>query len=357
MIKLSNFKLLSGLFMALFTFYKFNPYLLTLYCIIDLYQSKIDIIFHHCLIIFLNQIFLIANYFDSYKYLLEYKYIIPFLQNFEISTVFLLISNYIVDEQIKLFNYIIFMTSFFVYRIYDYYFLVNNIINSNLYIIKIPCISLFLLNLYWYIIILKMFFKKTIIDKNQYILQEYMIIYINFAYGWFIFWYNLSYSLINHIQLLGFYILNIFSNLFHFENLKLLNKYSNFIIQDNKYYFYDLLAIYIQSYILVYKNFSLKYKVLLFVFHLIIFFYYFKYNQKVKFIEINQSKYFKLNLIKKLPIILDLFLIIYLNQNNQFRYFLLIYLIILISLIKPFYNYNHLVIVCLSIFLHFILIQ
>jgi len=351
------FKLYISLLIAMYTSFRYNPYLLMGYCILDsiCFQINIDMLIHHILVILLNLIYLMS----SYEFVHTHHYIIPYLQRFERSTIFLTGSHFITHPQLKLLNYIVFALSFFKYRIYDSLSIIRNPTMD----IKpwICCLSMFLLNLYWFVLIVKKFCKKWFLPQitcpslHSFMIQEYLILYINCAYGWGLFWFYVSSPFLTEDitllpSMISFYLLNISSNLFHFENVKLLEREPHFKLPENSFYFYDLLCIYLHSFQLAIRNVHHRsLQCLLLLFHVISFLYYRSYPSNIRFIEItHQTNTSVSNFIKKLPIMLDLGIII-LTHSKPVDCFLFIYLKLLVHFMKPFYHLNHLatIILCM----------
>ena len=139
-----------------------------IFCIFDFcYIKKKDMIAHHIFVLFMIHY---MNNHDTYKK----DYIVKQILSTEISSIFLLnnslLSNNLFMKNrfinfIKIFNGILFITSFFYYRIYNYYYylLLDNDIHNIFYIksknvfefyeMYIGLYGLFILNIYWSILI------------------------------------------------------------------------------------------------------------------------------------------------------------------------------------------------------------
>ena len=193
-------KNLISLFVILFclidVFFKTNlfysRYLLILYSILDSFYSKTEIVIHHILVILITTFSLMYSSESSMN-------MIRIILTTEFSTIFLLVNNIIIDSKSKnkyllLFknlNYLPFVISFFVHRIYGYYNMISNLENyhylneltQDFTIKKIHLYSgfygLYLMNIYWFAIICKKLYKMCLHElvlKND-INQEYILKY------------------------------------------------------------------------------------------------------------------------------------------------------------------------------------
>jgi hypothetical protein len=123
-------------------------------------EKKKDLLLHHfmalSLIHYLNQHRDIKTITDATSSILST----------EISTIFLVLNNYIHNSMLKKVNQAAFVTTFYYYRIYNYsYFLLDKNVNSAFYNhsrnnfeyleIYTGLYGLFLLNIYWGTLILK----------------------------------------------------------------------------------------------------------------------------------------------------------------------------------------------------------
>jgi hypothetical protein len=149
-------------------------------CLIDFYFVKNkDMIFHHilslCMIHHIN--------INNNEYINE---LISIVLKTEISTIFLTINNLLncitTRPYLKNINKILFLLTFIYYRIYNYfyYLILNKNSNYILFIysknnfdickVYISIYGLFILNLYWYYLILNILFqswKKSIKSSNE----------------------------------------------------------------------------------------------------------------------------------------------------------------------------------------------
>jgi hypothetical protein len=126
-----------------------------LMCLLDFYfVKKKDIMLHHGFVLSM------LHYMNTHEFDDKHN-MVSILLHTEISTIFLIIHN--LYTSINLINYInkmLFVSTFFYYRIYQYYYLLfNPRFNITLYIhsttfelceIYIGMYGLFLLNVYWY---------------------------------------------------------------------------------------------------------------------------------------------------------------------------------------------------------------
>ena len=152
--------------------YYYSIILLT-YCLLTLLNNKWDAQLHHLLVIFLMifQLFFLqdCSKFESYLKMIKIGFKVQY------SSIFYTL-NFIIPknwEIMKAINSIIFMITFFYYRIYLMFTILNNdqyhsivleCSNSNIkrWILYNLYLSLYILNIYWGILILNKFYKKYI---------------------------------------------------------------------------------------------------------------------------------------------------------------------------------------------------
>jgi hypothetical protein len=171
-----NLKYIAALSIALFSTFallfniqqKIIVYVIAIYCFIDYYifDCKLDIILHHLFVIifFLAYVFIPLEPSELYKYA-------NILISTEISSIFLITRQFYKHIIIDI---LLFFT-FFYYRIYlfgsriifNYHFWiwVNNGIQVHSisgYFTILVCISFYLLNVYWFFLILKKTWRKII---------------------------------------------------------------------------------------------------------------------------------------------------------------------------------------------------
>jgi len=163
-MQLSNFKIISSIIVYLITIFNYNPYILTLYCLFDIYQARLDIIIHHIIIIIINIMYF---YIDKYK-CIEKQIIVSALTKLEISSLLLIVKDKIKNKILKFYYFIIFTILFIYFRIFGLLPIVLHLYNHqiNLYckLLFYDILSLYILNLYWFILIIQkirnIFIKK-----------------------------------------------------------------------------------------------------------------------------------------------------------------------------------------------------
>jgi hypothetical protein len=155
-MSLSNFKIISSFIVYLITIFNYNPIILTLYCLFDLYQARLDIIIHHIIIIIVNILFL---YSEKYNNCIEKKYIVSALTKLEISNLFLIFKDKIINKNLKFYNFIIFIILFTYFRIFNLLPIVIHLYHNQVSlfckILFYDILSLYILNFYWFILIIK----------------------------------------------------------------------------------------------------------------------------------------------------------------------------------------------------------
>ena len=135
--------------------------LVGLKCLIDLYfERKKEMIFHHILALGM------IHYMNQHRDIENINEIISVLLSTEISTVFLILNNSLEHSIVKNVNKMVFVSTFFYYRVYNYThllldkntnssFLIYSRNNVEYYQIYTTLYGLFILNVYWASLILK----------------------------------------------------------------------------------------------------------------------------------------------------------------------------------------------------------
>ena len=357
------------------------PYLIFGYLFCDSFVTKgVPMIHHIC--------GLICSY-NSIKYFSKGYEQLHFLTifNTEISTVFLIIKEWM-DEcnfkknvtNIVLYNIndLLFLSSFFKLRIYDFYNLFQNpetykIVNgytSDKPITKtsvyIGLYGLLIVNIYWFSIICKKLYKQIIVKFlpviNNKRVSEFILtfsFFVNFyiAYlKYFVYMNNYHF-----FDLFGIFLLSFVSGNYHYSKYRYLKHNSVIIVTSNELlepFIYDKYAIQLRSFlalttISLIRETSRKFIYLSVCYHAIslanfnmniiktLF-----TNKQIVYDESEDSKKIikKLDTISTIPCLIDTLMIICYHTN---KYELKAELIIISSVIglilsiKPFYNLNH----------------
>jgi len=262
-----------------------------------------------------------------------------------------------VNSNFKLINELCFVISFIYFRIIkEYYFIKNNdftklynVFGDQSYLIFITIYSFFLLNLYWFVIILKKIYKKILKNRiiDSIIYSEYFLVYANLFNPIYILIKNLyDFKWYYYFDTLGIVFLSIINVLYHnmhlfklvYNNNRFIYQrfisYSNFRLKifNTRYFFYIItFCIHIDKLILfVYVFFS-------FLIHTIVISnleYLYEYN----FRNTNQIK--KYNIINLIPVFFNVFLCSIYFDKYVIENLLICYLLFLVEYIKPFYNQN-----------------
>jgi hypothetical protein len=356
--------------LALLYFYLFDntEYTLNYYCglcispsyfIYDLmfYKLSIDKIIHHFLGICLS----ICLYFNfSNK---DIYYIVDFELSTEISTFFLILYEIAQENNYKLLeiaSQLIFIPTFFYYRIYNFFMIQENLISVGLnintynYLYFISIYGLFYLNLYWSFLIVKKIYKKIsfkFISNTKYSLK--IIHYCLITFNGILIIYNIQYFNIYYTLFYIITILSVISNYLYFSQY-----YLN-ISNDNNIYIYDYSIFTKYKYCILtqlltnyYFNISFFYSkndltllpiITAINFISVMIFLYFNNNIRNAFLLtlINDAN---INLNTGLQI---LYFAYYTYYNYEFiNYFIIfctiLYCMLLTYIIKPFYNTNYL---------------
>ncbi len=357
------------------------PYLIFGYLFCDSFVTKgVPMIHHIC--------GLICSY-NSIKYFSKGYEQLHFLTifNTEISTVFLIIKEWM-DEcnfkknvtNIVLYNIndLLFLSSFFKLRIYDFYNLFQNpetykIVNgytSDKPITKasvyIGLYGLLIVNIYWFSIICKKIYKQIIINFLPFInnkrVSEFILtfsFFVNFyiAYlKYFVYMNNYHF-----FDLFGIFLLSFVSGNYHYSKYRYLKHNSVIIVTSNELlepFIYDKYAIQLRSFlalttISLIRETSRKFIYLSVCYHAIslanfnmniiktLF-----TNKQIVYDESEDSKKIikKLDTISTIPCLIDTLMIICYHTNKYELKAELIIISAVIGLIlsvKPFYNLNH----------------
>lgn len=336
------------------------PFILTHFCI-DLFFCKNDIKIHHILGIIL----ILCKYSTNLEY---NKIIILTLYKTEISTFFYLFRIYAKNnyfpKNIILFNDICFFFTFLKFRIIDYY--LNIIINPYIYLFMdiyfFALYGLFALNLYWFLIIIKILCKSII---NYF--SEIKILIISHKLLSYIFFLNIFIScyvylfLQSHVYLfdiIGILILSCNNYFYHNKMHNILSK--DYIVEITSDKIMKLLlnyksSIHIRSLLCLitklyytdnYLIFFSLYNHIYVFYNLLVYISYLK-NNKIKifnnFYEYNLF-FDKINFLTIYPIIFDIILIIYFTHTpHKFNLIISSILLLMILIIKPFYYFNDLI--------------
>ena len=357
------------------------PYLIFGYLFCDSFVTKGSPMIHHIC-------GLICSY-NSIKYFSKDYEQLHFLTifNTEISTVFLIIKEWMDEYNIKknvthiiLYNIndLLFLSSFFKLRIYDFYNLLQNpetykivnghtndklITNASVYI---GLYGLLFINIYWFSIICKKLYKQIIIKFvpiiNNKRVSEFILtfsFFVNFyiAYlKYFIYMNNYHF-----FDLFGIFLLSFASGNYHYSKYRYLKHNSVINVTSNELlepFIYDKYAIQLRSFlalttISLIRETSRKFIYLSVCYHAIslanfnmniiktLF-----TNKQIVYDESEDSKKIikKLDTISTIPCLIDTLMIICYHTNKYELKAELIIISAVIGLIlsvKPFYNLNH----------------
>ena len=339
--------------------YEYLPSLLCGYFFLDIFvHKKTEIFFHHLISFILSYYFYLSQKNNTLDQVLE---IVNLGVCMEYSNIFLFLKNIFdesnVNSNFKLINELCFVISFIYFRIIkEYYFIKNNdftklynVFGDQSYLIFITIYSFFLLNLYWFVIILKKIYKKILKNRiiDSIIYSEYFLVYANLFNPIYILIKNLyDFKWYYYFDTLGIVFLSIINVLYHNMHIfKLVYNNNRFIYQrfinynnfrlkifNTRYFFYIItFCIHIDKLILlVYVFFS-------FLIHTIVISnleYLYEYN----FRNTNQIK--KYNIINLIPVFFNVFLCSIYFDKYVIENLLICYLLFLVEYIKPFYNQN-----------------
>jgi len=358
-----------------FDIYNFlNPFVILLsvikiHAVVDLFlTNKRDVFIHHLCIIGIFFYSWYNNVSDTDSFIYGYS-----LLKTEISSIFLVLKYWIPTNTYAYnINSLLFYLTFLKFRIFDVYnevignkYVIDVIINKytpnspiNSSVLYISIYSLYLLNLYWFLLITKIIYK--IVFKNTSIDTEKMchsicsyIHYVNIPLAAYLYSYNKREQ--NIFDVSGIIILSVASFLYHYDIYEKLytNQIAEYKIPEDIAYVYflnDSICIHIRSFLAVITNFYTSpylYTVStvcgLFQLGCI-------YCGIVNIIELlskktyNQSNFLKIHYIFTfLPVGIDI-LAIYLNtKSHQLAtpYLIVNIIIAFLFIIDPFYKLTH----------------
>jgi len=200
------------------------------YSFIDLFvNNSIEIKLHHLFTLFIFFYRFYYNVPDFYTFEIMY----PYLKT-EISSIFLVFKYWLPKNTIiYTINDTIFYISFFKLRLYDIYYEVllnknvvemlkmyssSNILLSS--IILLGCYGLYILNVYWFLIMNKVIYKKItkFININTEIMNHYLcsyIFFLNVPLAMYIYSYNKNEKYI--FDMIGITSLSISSYIYHYD--------------------------------------------------------------------------------------------------------------------------------------------
>jgi hypothetical protein len=353
--------------------------------VIDLFFiKKIDLILHHFLILGFT--------FYGYYYNINLDsiyYIIYYIVNTEISSIFNIFRYWIPkNTNIYIINGLIFYTSFFKYRIFDYYVniiskdylkLIIDKYSSSNYILSGILVSstygLFILNLYWFSILTKILFKmirNNIINPlfgykiNKDMIVQYLcsyVHYINIPLAIYLYHHKFIDNSNNHkikylIDITGIVCLSISSYNYHYDIYKRLvsKEIDSYILPSKKniiYFFIDCIFIQLRPFLTLLTSYYNTDIFMLIIFIPGLFHIFSLYNiilNILKFLFVIEKEDFNLQkyhikihyIITVIPIIIDIILI-YINSSHDVGTpFLFINIaIFIIYVVEPFYDFTH----------------
>lgn len=273
----------------------------------------------------------------------------------EISTLFLLFEmSKFLNGYLKIINKILFITTFVYYRIYKYYFILKqyllylNYIDS---IFAISILSLYLLSIYWLHIIIRKIFK-FIDTKQNFINSEFILKYTQII-NIFIIIYN-----IKHNNLIYYFLINkiyLYDNIYYLIYLFLIGQiylsYNSYYLHHNIYNYLknnDILDVFnikikdsyikdLKSIILIpcIITIILSIKNKFYIWGIISLILQYLINFLIDHFDLAKNK-----LLVRLPMIIEFFIIGYINEFDYYtmHLYLITYIILLSFIIKPFYN-------------------
>jgi len=351
----------------------FTPYemmipFVGLHAFIDFFMSKTyDLKLHHVCILG------IIGYNYYFSVALEDR--IPFLQpllNTEVSSLFYVFKYWIPKNSILFqINAVLFYTTFFKFRIYDFY---NKIVlqhgvfenvfvkysNSNVFassVLLISCYGLFMLNLYWFLIIQKILYKSLskFFVFNTDVICHFLCSYIH--------WINVPLSICIYtrnphekylLDIMGILFLSVSSYTYHYDIYNRLSerKMDNYLIPNEEnivFFMNDSLSIHTRSFLVVATNYYNSPNLLSISFisglsHLSCFYHVMR-NILELFIDPEETKetfMYCHNILMTLPIMCDAFLISINSPKEISIPFLFVNIFIgLLYTIEPFYKLTH----------------
>lgn len=200
------------------------------YSFIDLFiNNSIEVKMHHLFTLFIVFYKVYYNIPDFYSFEIMY----PYLKT-EISSIFFVFKYWLPkNTTIYTINDIIFYMMFLKLRLYDIYYEV--LVNKNVYemlqiysssnhllssIILLGCFGLYILNVYWFLIMTKVIYKKLakIININTEVMSHYLCSYIfffNVPLAVYIYSYNKNEKYI--FDMIGITSLSVSSYIYHYD--------------------------------------------------------------------------------------------------------------------------------------------
>ena len=363
--------------------YKYLPKLLFIYFSIDIFlQDKIEGIIHHIISLFLSYQF---HKIQNDGYLEDVKDIINLGIMMEYSNIFLFLKNILdkinvenMSEMTKLkhqcyktITELGFIFCFIRYRIVEnYLFLFEDnfkklytIFGLDSYFIYLVLIIFTLLNIYWFIIILKKIYKKLFMDSyiNTDIYSEYCQKYISLLFPIYIFTKNMfSYKWYFYFDVIGVLSFSLNHFLFNNHNIRsiIYSNNSQLIYKWLDYYVFSINFFNLKSffYILtmsIYLNNTLYYGYLFFslVIHSQIFSNFKLIKSEYPYLTITnylsmyeaRNKIYFLMCINYFWFIFDNIIttLFFDNVENIIKNYLILSIIPMIFIIKPFYKQNN----------------
>ena len=244
--------------------------------------EKSDMFVHHiCLLLFV----FFRNYFTVYGY---YGTLITnqLLQN-ELSTMVYVVGHWIPKKYaaIKTVNRLIFLAVFYKFRVHDMFYTI--VVNRNLYIELNSIIgnrligyitswgalyTLYGLNVYWFIIILKKMYNSLCIKYDSYVNAEYILQYTYdvciliclyvYVYEDISKYHLFPYSYYYFYDVFGVAVLAICSGAYHGSNYSIIQKegedFNRLQYPNIMYYFLDNAAIHLRIFMTVLTNISIR---------------------------------------------------------------------------------------------------
>jgi hypothetical protein len=346
-------------------------------CIFDFLLCTPDLMIHHIAVLLL-----ICPSLNSTNALSNLMPLMIGVLKTEISTIFLVCRGFIPEKYktLSTINNILFVSLFIYTRVYEY---TNKVIyNETIHrdidkyyspfdakLIKIGGYTLYVMNLYWFAIIIKIFVKQ--INQSGLLLSFYQTEHvIKSMYFLSILACVCIYNpFSNHIYLLDIFGVTMLSiTSYEYHNRVTKYKLDKNVLDDDLIWYYidDVLLINIRCFLCVltntnlyvslttisknmYINMTLVYVSLLF--HSACMYHFVKYMFKIKCDNENMTitdgipdKFVALSLFNGLPILVDTIIIIF-NTNdlyNRNNMLLITALIFINGMVKPFYHANHL---------------
>ena len=311
------------------------------------------------------------NYYYNVSTDDRFIFLYPLLKT-EISSIFYVLKYWLPQKTILYdVNMILFYILFFKLRIYDFYYeiIYNNISfdivfkkysPTNYYlssILQLSCYGLYILNLYWFLIINKIVYKKItkIVNINTDVICHklcYYLHWINIPLSIYVYRYNPNEKYI--FDMIGISILSISSYMYHYDIYRRLCnnsiEYYSIPNKDNIVLFLnDNIAIHIRSFFVVltnYYNNNNLYCILLIsgLFHITsIYDCFLNILELYIHSDINKDIFLnRHNMVSALPIACDI-LLVYVNSPIEIAIpFLFVNIVIgLLFIVEPFYKLNH----------------